>query len=102
MINPDHISESLETFYRVKYLFFYAYPGSGINILDPEKTYPRSSIQDSDLGSGAFLTPGSVIGDGQKSRCWIEKIYIWDPGSDINIPDQILESFVTICCAENI
>jgi hypothetical protein len=40
MINPDHISESLETFYRVKYLFFYAYPGSGINILDPEKLIP--------------------------------------------------------------
>jgi hypothetical protein len=54
--------------------------GSGINILDPE-TYPRSSISNSDPGSGAFLTPGSGIGDEKNLDVGWKKFIsrIWNP-----------------------
>jgi hypothetical protein len=44
----------------------------------------RTSVADPDLGTGAFLTPGS--GRGKKSGS----------GSRTNIPDHISESFETI------
>jgi hypothetical protein len=47
MNNPDHISESLETIFRVKiFKFFDADPGTvmeKIRIRDPEKTYRIST-----------------------------------------------------------
>ncbi len=48
-----------------------------------------SSIADPDPGSGAFLTPGSGIRDGKKSRARIQdpESGILDRGSRINIPD---------------
>ncbi len=64
------------------------FPTAG-SLAYPRHTAIEAVLRIRDLGSGAFVTPGS--GMGKKSRS----------GSLMNIPDHISESLGTIFCVKN-
>jgi hypothetical protein len=56
MNNPDHISESLETIFWVKILiFFYAYPGFGMEKIRIRDKHPGSATLVSSEQNGTKL-----------------------------------------------
>ena len=58
-----------------------------LQFLQDLKVFGFCSVADPDPGSGAFLTPGSGMGESQHP----------DPGSGMNNPDDIFQSLETIC-----